>query len=599
MKKIIRILTFIVVLCAVMVATTACGEEESTEIFQMDGTKIVSVTNYGKSFDTITIPEGVTAIGENAFASCTTLKTLTIPNSVKEINAFAFNGCTALETVNFVGKEAVPATDENPGTEAVPATIKDWANITFSGVASNPMQYAETFNLNGQAVTELNLTGMTAIKEKAFYGFENLTAIKLPSNLKTIGNEAFLGCSSVTQITIPASVTAIGNYAFAYCDGITEVVIPKNVASLGSNAFSDCASLTKVTFAKDSKLTQVGHYAFADCPSLTTVDYCAKMDNWTKIVFANEFANPMSSAEVFQNNGTTLTEIALTSATKIEDNAFYGFDGITKFTLPARIRTVGINAFLNCSSLTTVNFLGTLDQWAAIRFENKDANPMASAEKFQTNGVDVTKIELKSASRVESYAFHNFKDATEVVIPESTRYFGFGAFDGATNITKVNYKGTEDQWAEVSFEDLYSNPNTIAQNFLWNGQAKTEITLKTAKKINKYVFRGFTNLTKISIPKSVTTIEVEAFAGCTALQQVDFAASSGLKKIGPSAFRNCSSLTKIVIPDKVEEIMIEVFVGCDNLTIYSPLQKGDSKTAGWSIDWNKDNRPVVWEYVGE
>ncbi|MBE7090984.1 MAG: leucine-rich repeat domain-containing protein [Clostridiales bacterium] len=599
MKKIIRILTFIVVLCTVMVATTACGEEESTEIFQMDGTKIVSVTNYGKSFDTITIPADVTAIGENAFAYCTNLKELVIPISVTEINAYAFNGCTALETVTYVGTEAVPATDENPGQEAVPATINDWANITFNGFASNPMKYAETFMLNDQVVTELNLSNLTAIKDRAFYGFENLTAITLPSNLKTIGNESFLGCSSVTQLTIPSSVTAIGNYAFAYCDGITEVVVPKNVASLGANAFANCAGLTKVTIAKDSKLNKVGSFAFDNCDALTTVNYCASMDNWAKIEFANKEANPMYNAEDFQNNGTTLTEITLNSARTIAANAFYGFDNLTKITLPSKVNKVGLDAFVDCDSLTTVNFLGTMDDWAAIRFDNKEANPMAVAEEFQMKGVKVTKIELKKAQRIEKFAFRNFKDVTEVQLPASLNYSGELAFEGADNIAKVNYLGTVDQWAEVSFEDLKSNPNTIAQNFLWKGEEKTEITLTKAKKIKQYVFRGFDNLKKITIPKSVTSIEIEAFAGCTNLEEVVFVGNSGLKTIGPSAFKNCSKLTKFVIPKNVEDIMIEAFVGCDMLTIYTSLQMGDSKTAGWVSDWNKDNRPVVWEYTGE
>jgi hypothetical protein len=51
----------------------------------------------------VTIPAGVTSIGDNAFFNCTKLTGITIPDSVTSIGNNAFNGCYALTSVTFAG----------------------------------------------------------------------------------------------------------------------------------------------------------------------------------------------------------------------------------------------------------------------------------------------------------------------------------------------------------------------------------------------------------------------------------------------------------------------------------------------------------------
>lgn len=60
---------------------------------------------YCSELMTVTIPEGVTEIGYSAFGNCTSLASITIPASVTTIKLYAFNGCKSLKNVYYAGSK--------------------------------------------------------------------------------------------------------------------------------------------------------------------------------------------------------------------------------------------------------------------------------------------------------------------------------------------------------------------------------------------------------------------------------------------------------------------------------------------------------------
>jgi len=72
------------------------------------------------------------------------------------------------------------------------------------------------------------------------------------------------------------------------------------------------------------------------------------------------------------------------------------------------------------------------------------------------------------------------------------------------------------------------------------------------------------NMTSITIPDSVTSIEECAFSYCTSLTSVTI--PNSVTSIGNEAFQYCSSLTSINIPDSVTNMAYGVFYECTNLT---------------------------------
>ena len=196
----------------------------------------------------IEIPEGLTSIGEGAFAG-RNISSVTIPTSVTSIGNNAFSGCASLSAVTF--KTATEETKDKDG------------NTTTTTVYSK----------------------LTSIGDYAFAN-TNLSGIQLPAALTTIGSYAFAE-TGLTQIALPEKLTSIGNYAFSKTQ-LAEIVIPAYVTGIGTGAFSGCASLASVTFATAqetttdaqgnsktetvySKLATLGSYAFKDCTALHTI----------------------------------------------------------------------------------------------------------------------------------------------------------------------------------------------------------------------------------------------------------------------------------------------------------------------------------------
>ncbi len=75
----------------------------SAKVTVPDGVKFVSSAFASSTVTEITLPEGVEAIANNAFASCTALKSIHLPESVTKIGISAFSSCTAFTDMYYSG----------------------------------------------------------------------------------------------------------------------------------------------------------------------------------------------------------------------------------------------------------------------------------------------------------------------------------------------------------------------------------------------------------------------------------------------------------------------------------------------------------------
>ena len=163
----------------------------------------------------VTLPDGLTSIGDDAFYNCSGLTSVTIPNSVTSIGEWAFQGCSGLTSVT------------------IPNSVTSIGKGAFAYCSS---------------LTSINIpNSVTSIEESAFIVCSGLNSITIPNSVTSIGYSAFSHCSSLTSITIPNSVTSIEYYAFSDCSSLTSVTIGNSVTSIGDDAFDGCYGIQEVT----------------------------------------------------------------------------------------------------------------------------------------------------------------------------------------------------------------------------------------------------------------------------------------------------------------------------------------------------------------
>lgn len=247
---------------------------------------------------TLVIPEGIIAIGEEAFALNYALKYVTLPSTLTTIGRAAFAGCVALDTIFIpanvitIGQGTFDGTNDNTviyceasskpdgwdanwnisnhtvvwgykPTDDSYFTFTEQEDGTYSVVAK------DSTNMPNEVYIPLTYKGkgVTALGYKAFNNCYNITKIVLPESIKTIGSTAFQNCEALTEVNIPSGVTEIRDYTFFNCKALTTVTIPSGVTSIGELAFANCSAMTSIVIP--ASVTTIGMQAFFNSRNLT------------------------------------------------------------------------------------------------------------------------------------------------------------------------------------------------------------------------------------------------------------------------------------------------------------------------------------------
>ena len=232
-----------------------------------------------------------------------------------------------------------------------------------------------------------------------------LNNINLPAAYKgkpvtAISEKGFDKCENLISITLPDTITSIGNYAFRSCYKLTSITMPDSVTSIGSSAFESCRGLTSITIP--NSVTSIGSYAFESCSGLTS------------ITIPNSVTSIGSSAFHWCSKLTNIT--IPDSVTSIGSYAFEQCSGLTSITIPNSVTSIGIGAFSNCSSLTNITI-------------------------------------PDSVTSIGSYAFFYCRMLTTITIPNSVTSIENSAFSHCDNLTSAYYKGSENEWNQMSIDD--------------------------------------------------------------------------------------------------------------------------------------------------
>ena len=559
------------------------------------GCHTLSEVNIGKS---------VTTIGNSAFAGCSSLRSITLPNNVKSIGSSAFASCSSLTRI------------------IIPEGITTIREQTFSLCE----------NLNSITLAK----SITEIGDKAFYGCLRLTAIDVPEAVTKIGTEAFFGCKGLTKITLPDAISEVGYQAFGGCSNLTTITLPDTISKFGHNAFVGCniKRITVSTITGDSKaLAQrfgaskiaayKGKYASADGHALVKESVLIDVvpqditsytipEGVTKIGDrAFEGCSKLKSVTM----PNTLVEIGI--------DAFKECNSLTEITIPSSVTMIDGGAFAYCSALASVTIHDTITMIGEAAFDGVEhihvhitdlakyctANSsylLPGTKHLYLNNEPLTEIVIpEGVIEVGSNAFADCIDITKVTIPSNVTTLGKGAFknccslatlvvdDSMTVLDASAFENCTISQMHINISDLakYCTANSSyllpgTKHLYLNNEPLTELAIPEGViEVGSNAFANCIDITKVTMPNSVTTLGEKAFKGSgiesitlsnkiTAINEETFAICSNLKDItipkgittiGKSAFRG-SGIASIIIPDNVTTLSESAFAECRELS---------------------------------
>lgn len=358
----------------------------------------------------------------------------------------------------------------------------DYGDGTEGTVPNHTYKEAGTYNATLYFEKPITEIGMSSFAYTGGY----LSAIKIPNTVTKIDQGAFnvgsltfhsTGLTSVTFET-GSQLETIGYSAFMYNSNLTEITIPASVKSIGGMAFAGCTSLKDIDVASGNP-----YY------------YVAGIENG-RILLRRENG---TVSLVFMSPTTTLTDTYM---------IFSMFVG--------QLREISEGAINMCDNLKTVSFHSS-NNIISIKPRNFISCKNLTTVSFENAQID----------SLQDYSFSNCPNLQSVTLPSTIKYIG-DTFQNCPQLTTLEFP-TDSQLAVID-----------------GG------------------FRQLTALEKVSLPASLKSLREYAFKDCTSLKEIEFAPTGALDSIGHGVFQNCTALSTVTIPASVTTID-SGFAGCTAL----------------------------------
>lgn len=166
-------------------------------------------------------------------------------------------------------------------------------------------------------------------------------------------------------------------------------------------------------------------------------------------------------------------------------------------------------------------------------------------------------------TEVGEYAFRDCKNLTSVTIPNSISSMGTYAFYKSEALTRVNISNLE-AWCGINFGNYLANPLNYAHHLFLNGSEIIDLEIpESITTIQNNAFSGCSELRSVTMGNSVTSIGSFAFAYCTGL--TSFSIPDSVRTLGGHVLYDCSKLASVYVGKSVVSIGEYAFTGCDAL----------------------------------
>lgn len=492
----------------------------------------------------ITVSEGVTSIGNNAFHSCNAESVDLQGTSLVSIGKNAFSRCTMLMSI------FIPESVQSIGSEA--------------------------FSLcEGLSMVELPTT-LTIIPDGIFTDCALLESITIPDTVTEIGANAFLRCKVFSLETLPGGIKSIGAAAFENCGSIENLELPKTLESIGEAAFGGTI-IDKASF--DGTLEKWAAIGGDGCgiarDKMDFLEHICDFSGWeydTQKHWQSCSCGKTQNEGEHTGDGDTCTVCGAALSEALGSGSIDG----------------GLSWSLSRSGALTISGSGKMSDFSSVA----NAAPWdAQKDKIQSAVIE------SGVQSISGGAFSGCTALEKVSISDTVAQIDLNAFDGCTALAEFEVAADNKAFSSdggVLFSadkkllrcpvgkaaDCTVPSGTVAiagGAFKDCSKLESLVIPDSVTAIGKSAFENCAALKRITLPKSITKLESLTFSGCAALKSVKIPAE--VTVIPTEAFYGCSSLESITIPKNVSHINERAFDGC------TALKKVDY--LGSDTDWSQ------------
>lgn len=522
----------------------------------------------GNLLTDITLPNSISKLGQYALCNVVSLESVTIPENVTQLSYKSLSNCRNLKDVYCYAPTAPAiksyALSSNPSTLRihVSAGYADiykqanvWKNYTIVDdiLPSINLNDGDTFTDESGFAFKVLSSENKYVEVTGYADKESVEALDIPSTVKyggntytvtRIGDSAFRD-GSFSTVSIPNTVSSIGNRAFYWCRNLSSVIIPNGVEKIDNWTFDYNTSLASVSLP--ASVTSIGMGVFSNCYSLSTISLPENIAN-------------------------------------IEYQAFANCTSLETVYIPASVTKIGGQIFKGCTKLSSVNVDSSntiLSSENGVLF-NKDRTELLLCPALITGEYIVP----SSVTRIVEYVFANSKSLSSVRISENVADFHGYAFDECP-VPAINVDESNVNFSSVDGV-LYNKDKSKVIRYP-EGKTGDYVILEGVKTIGEHAFYRCSNLSSLTIPEDVTSIERFGIYWCRTLKNVCVNCTTP-PVLGSYNFNSCSSDLTIKIPNNCVDLYKQAD-GWMDLTI-----------EGITDDFDIANIPIVdstipeWQY---